>query len=301
MTREFQGKQIREDWIGRQRQLGNLPRAVLMKGLHPLINETIDRWHRAVMHTAFDGVTANADGPPSLDLGCGYGRLADEAKACGLSPVIGLDFTQQFCADFQRRHGAAVCAGLSRLPFADASIRNAYSVTSLMYLSVEDAHRALAELDRCLVPGARVLVLEPSREFNDMIRMALRQKRTQTLARPGFSLAEMRELPPSNWVRLDGGSCNWMTVFLPLLAIVTRVPRAYAWLDSLVLRMDSPAKRQRARHGKLSMYRWVVYRKNPSQSRAISRTVKPITSMDDHGQHPRTSTSGGDSDSIKAR
>ena len=80
MTEDPQLKQIRDDWIGRQREHGNQPRAVLMKGLHPLINETIDLWHRAVMRAAFDGRPATTPGLPSLDIGCGYGRLAGQAR-----------------------------------------------------------------------------------------------------------------------------------------------------------------------------------------------------------------------------
>lgn len=263
MTRDSQERTIREDWIGRQRTLGNRPRAVLMKGLHPLINETIDLWHRSVMRSAFDGVASTSQDGHTLDLGCGYGRLADQARSCGLSPVVGLDFTHQFCVDFQRHHGPAVCGALSRLPFADASIANAYSVTSLMYLSVEDARRALHELDRCLVEGARILVLEPSREFNGLVRFVLRQKRNEVLARPGFALSELNgEIAPPNWRRLNAGSSAWMTALLPALLVATRLPKVYGWLSGKVLRLDRPAPAPGKALGKYSMYRWAVYRKS---------------------------------------
>ena len=131
-----------------------------------------------------------------------------------------------------------------------------------MYLSVDEARRALAELDRCVVAGSRVLVLEPCREFNSLVRMLLRRKGKETLSRPGFSLSQMcDELPPSNWQRLGAGGCAWMTAFLPALAIVSRFPRAYAVLGRLVLRLDRPHLDAGWRPGRLSMYRWAVYMK----------------------------------------
>ncbi len=262
MKHDPQLQQMRDDWIGRQREHGNQPRAVLMKGLHPLINETIDRWHRQVMRSAFAGEMGAASGRPSLDVGCGYGRLADEAHRCGMSSVVGLDFTQQFCVDFQRHHGPAVCGGLSNLPFRDAAFGSAYSVTALMYLPVEEAQRALQELDRCLVAGSRVLLLEPCREFNSLVRMVLRKKRNETLSRPGFSLTEMRDtLPPATWRRTAAGSSRWMTALLPMLVACARFPTLYALLGKLALRLDRPAPGACGLHGKFSMYRWAVYQK----------------------------------------
>ena len=263
MTTESQEAASREDWIARQRAHGNLPRAVLMKGLHPLVNGTIDLWHRSVMRSAFEGANGE-DGTLTLDLGCGYGRLADEATACGLAPVVGLDFTQQFCVDFKLRHGAAVCAALSRLPFSDASFANAYAVTALMYLPVHDAELALLELDRCLMTGARVLVLEPSKEFNDLVRLALPWKRRETLARPGLTSAELNgDMMPAHWERLGAGANTWMTILLPALALSTGFPKVYAWLSRLAVSMDRPAlaPARGAPSGGFAMYRWAVFRK----------------------------------------
>lgn len=254
---------IREDWIQRQQAHGKQPRAVLMKGLHPLINDTIDRWHKAVMAVVFDSDAAALPGTePVLDLGCGYGRLAGQAKACGLPAVVGIDFTQKFCVDFELGHGPAVCGELTRLPFRAGSFRHAYSVTALMYLSVADARRALLELDRCLVPGSRILVLEPCREFNDLVRSVLRRKRDETLAMPGFTQAQLRdEIAPHAWRRIGAGSCGWMTLALPLLVASARWPALYARISRLALKLDRPRLDGRAPTGKHSMYRWIAYQK----------------------------------------
>lgn len=252
--------QVRDNWIDRQRELGKQPRAVLMKGLHERINTTIDRWHRAVMRAAFPQVEPPHG--PCLDLGCGYGRLADAAAAQGLAPVVGIDFARGFCSDFRRDHGPAVCGDLAYLPFPDATFAAAYSVTSYMYLPIAEAQRAVAELDRCLAVGSRVLLVEPSREFNSLIRTVMRTKRNESLTMPGFSIAEFRDqLVPGNWQLVGSGSCRWMTALLPLMMASARFPGLYRQLERLALRMDAPAPGSTPRMAKVAMYRWAVYSK----------------------------------------
>ena len=252
---------IRDDWHQRQQEHGNQPRAVLMKGLHPLINESIDSWHRDVMRAAFAACTAPASGARILDLGCGFGRLADEITRLGHVPV-GLDFTQQFCVGFAAAHGMAVCGDQTALPFVDGAFGGAYSVTSLMYLDRDEARSALLELDRCLGPDGLILVLEPCREFNQLVRTLLPKKRGERLAMPGFSRHDFHDILPSNWIPFSAGDCRWMTRALPLLALATRWPGAYGRITALIRRLDRPDMRQKRLRGKMALYRWVACRKS---------------------------------------
>jgi len=247
---------VRDGWIRRQQEHGNRPRAVLMKGLPARINDSIDRWHRSVLKLAF----SSAKQGRVLDIGCGFGRLADEMPPLHQIPV-GIDFTPQFCVAFAASHGEAVCGSLAHLPFRDGVFSGAYSVTSLMYLDMVHAKRALADLDRCLAPGATVLVLEPCREFNSLVRVVLTRKRGERLAMPGFALDEFDDLLPSHWQPLGAGACSWMTAALPILALVTGWPRLYHALSSAVLRLDRPRLNGRRAHGRISLYRWVVCKK----------------------------------------
>lgn len=245
-------------------QHGNAPRAVLMKGLHPLINGTIDLWHRAVLRAAFVAGNASAAGKPTLDVGCGYGRLAGTAGECGLNPVVGMDFTEAFCSDFRRNHGDAVCGELSHLPFRDGSFRAAYAVTALMYLDLRKAVEALREIDRCLVPDSSVLLVEPSFEFNRMVRTLLRKKGSESLARPGFSLSEMtQEFSIDGWTPVALGGSTWLTLSLPLLVVCAKLPFVYRQLEALVLALDRPGRNPSLRRTKLAMYRWILFRKGP--------------------------------------
>lgn len=256
---------VRRDWEDRQRQHGNEPRAVLMKGLHPLINEAIDAWHRDVVRTVFeDGLTLNS-GALLLDVGCGFGRLANEITRLGHTP-LGIDFTLGFCMDFADRHGDAVCGDQAVLPFRDAIFAGAYSVTSLMYLDRSTVRLALEEIDRCLAPGGIALVLEPSREFNDLVRTLLPGKRSEQLAMPGFCKREFGELLPSSWRMVDTGNCRWLTYALPLLVATARWPLICRYIARQARRLDGkrspPSEESGIRlKGGLAMYRWIACRK----------------------------------------
>lgn len=254
---------VRHGWETRQREHGNAPRAVLMKGLHPLINESIDRWHRDVVQAVFP---VSGSGPDNivLDVGCGFGRLADEVSRKGYAP-LGIDFTLQFCVGFASAHGAAVCGDQAALPFGDGVFRGAYSVTSLMYLDPAAVRKALAELDRCLLPGGLVLILEPAQEFNRIVRSVLRKKSAEDLAMPGFTREQMHDILPGGWSVVAGGDCRWLTLALPLLAATTRWPGAYRRAAALARRLDRPSPSGGASGRRFTMYRWVACRKSNEQ------------------------------------
>ena len=253
----------RAEWSRRQQQLGNSPRAVLMKELHQSINDLIDRWHRDVLRHALGATSAAALQQPVLDAGCGYGRLASEAAVLGFAQIVGIDFEPGFCKQFSADFGSAVCGELDRLPFRPASLANAYAVTALMYLPLPRAQSALQSLDACLQPGARILLLEPSAEFNRAARLLLRRKRNESLTMPGFSSDEFyAALPPAAWRRLSAGSSAALTLALPLLVLLSRMPRLQGWLGAVVRRLDHPRLgRFSALAGKFALYRWAIYEK----------------------------------------
>ena len=251
---------IREDWQDRQRREGNVPRAVLMKGLHDSINAVIDRWHRAVLARAFAPVSSCATS--CLDLGCGYGRLADSARELGLDPLFGLDFSKAFCSEFSRNHGPAVCASVTGLPFKPGSLNGAYAITALMYLPTDRAAEAMGQLDRCLHPGSRVLLLEPSREFNALARRLFPGKRDETLAVPGFSKGEFfGTLPPDHWSPIARGACPCLTLALPAMMVLQRLSLPFRWLAAAALALDRLFVRFHVSHWFLAMYRWAIYEK----------------------------------------
>lgn len=247
------------DWVTRAAAHGDSPRAVLLKGLPDSINDSIDRWHRHVLREAFNG--ANTTNKPVLDLGCGYGRLAIEAKLLGLgNGIVGIDYTPDFCKLFKARCGDAVCGSLSSLPFAPESFSHAYSVTALMYLDVGRVREALTSLDHCMVRGARVLLLEPGAEFNRVVRQVLRYKRGGSLTRPGFSRNEFyNEIVPPGWRRVASGSNAWTTLLLPALILLQRLEGTSRRLAALCEYMDRPRAASPTVLSRFALHRWAVY------------------------------------------
>ncbi|HVI59148.1 MAG TPA: class I SAM-dependent methyltransferase [Luteimonas sp.] len=247
------------EWGARAAIHGDSLRAVLLKGLPGSVNLHIDRWHRAVLRAAFNG--AQRSRKPTLDLGCGYGRLAQEMVTLDQPLVVGADYAPEFCRLFQARYGDAVCCDLSSLPFADESFSHAYAVTALMYLDFARAQEALRSLDRCVDRGARVLLLEPGAEFNQSVRLVLRRKRGEPLARPGFTIRQFnREMAPPNWKRLASGSNLWTTLMLPILIPLARVGRASAFLEGICSRLDQPRMgSQEEWLSRYALHRWVLF------------------------------------------
>jgi SAM-dependent methyltransferase len=264
---------LQQGWECRQENCGDVPRAVLMKGVPDRVNLTIDRWHREVLRTAF--FQWNGSAGPVLDIGCGYGRLGSEAKSLGIQSLVGLDFSPGFCRRFGGDCGQAVCGDLAHLPFGRDAFAGAYAVTSLMYLDIGKACEALRSLDECLIPGARVLILEPGAEFNTLVRSLLRRKKAEQLARPGFTTNEFhQQLAPHRWRQIASGSNGAMTFLFPLLLLVSRIPRLYSLVERLALRMDQPKADQVMRASRYAIYRWAFYEADTAAAAGDLRNIQ---------------------------
>lgn len=103
-----------------------------------------------------------------LDIGCGTGALAIEAKRAvgGSGRVAGVDASEQMLARARRKaqgrgldvlfeHGRA-----QSLPFPDASFDAVVSTTVLHCIASESRGLALAEARRVLKPGGRLLTID---------------------------------------------------------------------------------------------------------------------------------------------
>ncbi len=98
----------------------------------------------------------------ALDVGCASGTLTSQWAARAGS-VVGVDFSARLAAEAAQRHASAqlrfACAEAAALPFATASFDRVVCFNVL--LSLPDhayAQRAIAELDRVLRPGGRLLL-----------------------------------------------------------------------------------------------------------------------------------------------
>ena len=95
-----------------------------------------------------------------LDIGCGDGRIAEEARACG-ARYVGVDVSSS-AVEFCRAKGleAAECNLDQPLPFPDGSF-DAVTVFEVLEHLFEPA-RALAQIARVLKPGGAVVGSVPN-------------------------------------------------------------------------------------------------------------------------------------------
>ena len=105
-----------------------------------------------------------------VDLGCGPGVSTFEiARLRPKDRVIGLDFAGGMLEEARRRERTSglpagriawLCADAGRLPFADGTV-DVLTGHSFLYLQ-PDRPRALQECMRVLVPGGRLVLMEPN-------------------------------------------------------------------------------------------------------------------------------------------
>ncbi|MBI4638123.1 MAG: methyltransferase domain-containing protein [Candidatus Rokubacteria bacterium] len=120
----------------------------------------------------------------TLDLGCGTGRNLPHYRP-GVQ-VVGLDPAWPSLARARRRGPTVplVIGSAERLPFRDGSFDTV--VSGLVFCSVPDARRGLAEVARVLRPGGALRMLEHVRS-----------------TRPWK--ARLQDLGEPFWIRLTGG------------------------------------------------------------------------------------------------
>ena len=93
-----------------------------------------------------------------LDAGCGTGIFTADALSSG-AWVTGIDLSAAMLSRAVARggaHFAGVCADMCALPFADNSFDRVFSMTAFEF--VADGARAIAELNRVVKTGGRVVV-----------------------------------------------------------------------------------------------------------------------------------------------
>ncbi|MBN9690337.1 MAG: ubiquinone/menaquinone biosynthesis methyltransferase [Verrucomicrobia bacterium] len=116
-------------------------------------------WKRRLIRLA-----AIQPGEPALDVCCGTGDVALALARAG-AEVTGIDFSEPMLAVARRRGGESGATPVRflqgdalNLPFADGS----FAVVTISYglRNLADFQAGLAELDRVLRPGGRLLILD---------------------------------------------------------------------------------------------------------------------------------------------
>ncbi len=166
-----------------------------------------------------------------LDVGCGTGTLASAAaRAAPRVKVTGLDADASILARARRR---AADAGLeirfdegsaTALPYADASFDRVLCTLMFHHLPDDGKRRTAEELARVLRPGGRLVVADPGRPQDPLMRAAVLVtvqlldgfENTALNVRgelPGvLTGAGFREVSPSDRMRTPTGTYEIMTL-----------------------------------------------------------------------------------------
>mgnify|MGYP000083852199 CR=1 FL=1 len=158
-------------WTKRQASLGCTQRAVLFKRFPDWLNGLIHRRQVAfVLRSLPLGVQA------VLDVGCGYGRVAEAVlRARPGAEIEGIESCTAFAEHFEKHFGRC-----HRLPVQQFRPARAYDailiVTVLMYLTDHERTEVLRILWDCLAPGGRLICIEPAVEMVWRARRLLRKR-----------------------------------------------------------------------------------------------------------------------------
>jgi len=122
-----------------------------------------------------------APGTRVLDLGCGTGTLVLMARRrCPEATVIGLDGDPTILGIARRKaERAGILVQLDEglayaLPYADGSFDAVVSTLTFHHLTPDQQERALAEVQRTLRPGGRLVIADLTRPHNRLMRLVQR-------------------------------------------------------------------------------------------------------------------------------
>ncbi len=148
-------------WERRAREEGDSLRAVLFRNFPEVLNRHLHAWQVGAVLAGMPARPA----PRVLDVGCGWGRLAEAVLAAHpRAELVGLDASPRFAALFRERTGQpAVVADLRRVPPDLGSFDAVICVTALMYLAPGEVAPCVAGLASRLRPGGRLILVENDR------------------------------------------------------------------------------------------------------------------------------------------
>jgi SAM-dependent methyltransferase len=191
-----------------------------------------------------------SEGEALVDLGAGFGRLADLYQ--GYKRVILLDFARSQLLQAHQRFGEGrfiyMAADIYRLPLASSVVDTAVTVRVLHH--IEDIPAALAEIHRILKPkGTYILEYANKRNLKEIFRYLLGRSQKRPFSREPFEYLDMHfNFHPayiSASLREAGfvveGELAVSNLRLPLLKRLF-APRLLAYLDGLLQRPTAGLK-----------------------------------------------------------
>lgn len=217
---DYEGSRYRYDfWEGRGREYENLTERIAIRALLPPSGDVL------------------------LEIGAGYGRLADLYN--GYRRVVLLDYARSQLEEAQRylpepEHCTLVVGDVYRLPFVDSLVDVLTMVRVMHHLS--DAPHALAEMQRVMRPqGSLILEHASKHHIKAIARWLLRRQAWNPFDPQPVEFVELNYDFHPNWVRQQLSAAGFRTEKIRSVShfrvpILKRLfsPRRLANLDGLV-------------------------------------------------------------------
>lgn len=162
---------IVQAWKKRSELLKDDKRSVMDQSFPRAVNDYIGKIHLREVLAEVNESTSRI-----LDIGCGYGRVAEETTK--LYPnvfIYGIDIAPLFVKLFNQRlkkHGKGFLGDMRKLPFKDDYFDYIYIVASFMYLEEKtDQEKGMRELMRVLKKDGKILFIEPNYLGVEIVRL----------------------------------------------------------------------------------------------------------------------------------
>ncbi len=243
-------------WDARSQKWGASLRSVLFKGFPETINRHLDAWQQGIV---LENLGA-AKHLRVLDLGCGYGRLAEAIiQRFPAVELTGVDISDHYLALFRERTGrTALSAHIENLPPSLKDFHRLVCVTVLMYVDQKSQTKAVDNMLGALQIGGRLILLENDRSGLPFLtgcgllknRGADKESNVHT-GGVYFSAKQIKELLHRPGVRLSAQHRMPATTvaILPLVAAGRYLPRRWTqkalrlvrWLDARLEQLPLPS------------------------------------------------------------
>lgn len=221
---------IKEMWEERSLKFGTKIEGVLPKSWPRKLNNFLDEW----MYKSVSTVIPKHQNVKILDVGCGYGRLAEKIlRAFPMSRVFGIDISENYAKFFNEKlspRGRATSGDVRNLPYKDSTFDAVFVVTTLMYLlSKKDQKKAMNEIFRVLKKGGNFAFIERNSLGHNLINLfglvqILRGESRKEINSVNFKKEEIQKLTKdSGGIITDMDGIPLFTVLFYPLFILTKL------------------------------------------------------------------------------
>lgn len=259
---------IQHLWNERARIFGDSTKSVMEQSFPDVVNTYIHNLHMKELLAAMPTGAKRI-----LDIGCGWGRIAEDLVSRRHVKISGIDVSQHFVKLYNRRmkgKGKAVVGDMRMLPFKNATFGFVYCIVSLMYIfSFRDQKRAVLEMLRVLKKDGTLVLIEPNMIGVQLVRLGglvsflyrtvMRRQKVETYG-GAFYIHDMIKL-----IDACGGSITqkrgypFLTIFLLPTIFIGKV---FPSVTNIILTMASAFDRLLPVAGLSYFSTWIIKKDN---------------------------------------